>query len=233
MGGLQMSRLPNQTLYNALKGLIDDTKQKELECRDYLNYVPYLLFKESSIKKIIHKDEEYPCFYGDSDYIISGIVENESCVETTKAYIWELKAPQCPLFKKETKHRLIASEELIKAENQLFHYYHQSKDDSNFHDFFKITHPRNVCLGGIIIGSKKNLIDLPKGEVFDNYKRLYDISIGIREDYIYSPNKMRLCTWDTILDQFATKTLKGKKRIEKELKIQAPLPTEINIKKAS
>lgn len=228
-----MSRLPDKKLYKALQGLIEGKKHREEECRDYLKHFPSLLFSESSIKKILCKDVEYPCFYGDADYIISGIVENESCVETTKAYIWELKAPQCPLFKIETKHRLIATNELIKAENQLFHYYHQSKNDANFLDFFKITHPRNVCLGGIIIGSKKNLIELPKKRDFEEYKNLYDISIGIREDYIYKPNKMRLLTWDCILDKFAINIVEKENRIEKEREFKSTPSPKINIKNAS
>ena len=180
--------------YSELKELIEGNTQKELKCRKYLCYVPHILFKEF-VTDIIYSDKEYRTFSGDSDYVISGIVKEESGISYPKAYIWELKAPQCFIFKRERGGRLSPTSDLFEAENQLLNYYHDILGQQSFLDTYRVA-PQNVQAGGIIIGCNKTTV---KGK-FEELKRdeLYEKAIKIRQ-YFYKSMGIRLLTWDYVL----------------------------------
>lgn len=189
-------RLPENNLYAQLKSLIDDSEHKEHECRQYLQYARYLLFRETVIR-FVYVETEYRGHSGDSDYVISGEVRDESGVQCIRAYIWELKAPQCFIFERGTKNRLRPSEDLIQAENQLLHYYLEQKGSSQFRDEFGVTHPDNVRLGGIIIGCNRTKVN---GEYEESKKvKLYEKAMRTRR-MLYDPSGIRLMTWDHILE---------------------------------
>lgn len=194
-------------LYAELKGLIDDVNNRELECRQYLQYARYLLFREPVIK-FEYVEHEYRGHGGISDYVISGRVRDESGIECVRAYVWELKAPQCFVFKKDTKNRLRPSEDLIQAENQLLHYYDELKGSDQFRAEFGVTHPDNVCLGGIIIGCDKTKV---MGEYEEAKKaKLYEKAIRCRK-LLYDPAKIRLMLWNHILEHLEEKRIISKK----------------------
>lgn len=115
---------PSNELYSDLKSYIDDTQHREEECIQYLKYVPHLLIRDSFGKHsdIIRVKTEYRHHTGDSDYIISAHVSANGR-KCARAYVWEIKAPQCFVFSKETENRSCPSRDLIQAENQLLHYY--------------------------------------------------------------------------------------------------------------
>jgi len=77
-----------------LQRLIDSTRNKELQCRYYLQFARYLLIPENVVE-FRRIETERVGNLGRSDYIISGTVWNggEECV---RSYIWELKA-QMPI----------------------------------------------------------------------------------------------------------------------------------------
>lgn len=179
------------------KLILDKERQLERECKEYLKYAPYLLFKDSSHAKEMRSECEYRTHVGDSDYIISGkIADITGGQEYPVAYLWELKAPQCYMFVKdsENKSRLRPSGDLYDAENKLLYYWDYLRGDTNFKDGLKITRPENVKLGGIIIGSKTRLV---KGKVM-NKSELLQNAYRIRK-YIYDRAEVKLITWDDVL----------------------------------
>jgi len=138
--------------YIELKGLIEATGNKEHECREYLHYTKEALVS-NTVSEFVYIETERRATSGDSDYIISGKIVDETGNESVKVYIWELKAPQCYIFEKDTENRLRPTKELIRAENQLLNYYHENKGSESFRNDFGVTHSDNVRFGGIIIGS--------------------------------------------------------------------------------
>ena len=144
-------------LHAELVALMAKEGQNEIECRKYLPYVKELLVRVTP-QEFLAEADEYRGHSGDSDYIIVCKACDEAGIQSNQAYIWEVKAPQCYVFEQDTMNRVKPSKDFISAENQLLHYYEESKGSDQFRDEFKITHPENVKLGGIIIGSKKTLV---------------------------------------------------------------------------
>jgi hypothetical protein len=167
-----------------------------------------LLCKETVIE-YHYKETNTRITSGNSDYVISGFVEQATGTRSVKAYIWELKAPQCFLFDKDTENRLIPSRELFQAENQLLNYFEDIKGSERLRARFGICHPTDIVLGGIIIGCNKTKVN---GD-FSNPEtgmKLYVEAERIRNHYFYNPWGIKLITWDTILDQLSGKSIKPK-----------------------
>lgn len=178
-------------LYSDLKTLIYDENHRERQCRAFLKYTPNLLFKEGGTA--IRCDVEYRGHSGDSDYIVSG-QGHESGIDCIRVYIWELKAPQCFVFKSDpsSHNRLIPSMDLIQAENQLLNYYDELRGSSDFRDAFNISHFSNVRIGGIIIGCDRTKVEGEK-------VALYDKAFRCRE-LLYTCQSLRLMLWNTVLE---------------------------------
>lgn len=228
-GGWLMEKLPPIfEQHQALRALILAATNKEHECRKYLQHIPHFLFKETVVN-YIYVETEYRGNSGDLDYIISANVKDESGIDCPKAYIWELKAPQCFIFEKDTENRLRPSKELIQAENQLLHYYYEHQGSDQFRDEFKVTHPDNVCFGGIIIGCNATMVngDYP----IDKKTKLYEKAVKIRKKFFYETLGIRLITWDTVLDQFIpAKIYPNLEKIETGRTIAAtPLSDDVEI----
>ena len=185
-----------RSLYDELKALVYDENNRELECRDYLQYAADLLFRDSGIDIVC--DYEYRGHRGDSDYIVSGR-GRESGSDCIRAYIWELKAPQCFVFVQDhsSHNRLMPSKDLIQAENQLLNYYDELKESADFRADLNIVHPSNVCMGGIIIGCDETKV---KGN-FDGLTkaRFYEKALRCR-NLLYRSENIRLMLWNSILD---------------------------------
>jgi uncharacterized protein with HEPN domain len=143
---------------------------------------------------------EYRSNNGDSDYIISANIRDDCGVNIVRAYVWELKAPQCYIFEKDNENRLRPSKDLISAENQLLHYVHECKGNAQFREEFRVTHPDNVYFGGIIIGSNSKQVNGDYNQEKKNM--LYEKAARIRAEYFYKKIGIRLVTWDTVLDLF-------------------------------
>jgi len=198
----------NPDLYASLKALIDVTNHhNEEECRDYLQYAKYKLFRDFRIVNLIHFDAEYRLTSGDADVAISGRIREEDGREYNRAYVWELKAAQVAIFKKETNNRFIPTLELIKAENQLLHYYLEAKGNQDFRMAFGITDENEVRLGGIIISTDERKIELSDIAV-DRAEILYDKARRARNE-LYGSTGIRLLTWDRVLEHLRTPTIGG------------------------
>ena len=180
-----------------LTGLISANENKELECREFLQYAKEVLVRDTVVE-FVYIEKERRGTSGDSDYIVSCKVCDEIGIESVKAYIWELKAPQCYIFEKDTENRLRPSKELIQAENQLLHYYHEHRGSEQFKNEFGVTHSDNVLFGGIIIGCHDRKI---KGDYQeDKGNKLFEKALMIRKKYIYDPLHIKIIHWDYILD---------------------------------
>jgi hypothetical protein len=195
-----------------LKKLIEDTKHKEHECRDFLGQVPELLINKT-FKTILYVEPEYRGKSGDSDYVISFEIYGEGGVDKKLAYIWELKAPQCYIFKCETNNRVKPSDDLIKAENQLLHYFNDQRGNEQFRRDFKISGSDDVKFGGIIIGSQKTRI---KGGSYtsDKTDNLYETALRVREEYFYRAYGIRLLNWDFVYQHLLRTTVDIKSAID-------------------
>lgn len=181
----------------ALRELIEDTRNREHQCREFLRYAKERLVRDT-VKEFVYVEKERRGASGDSDYIISCKVCDETGVESVKAYIWELKAPQCFIFEKDTENRLRPTSELVQAENQLLHYYHEQRGSEQFRHEFGITHPDNVLFGGIIIGCRQRKV---KGDYEEGKKnKLFEKALMIRKTYLYESRQIRILDWDHILE---------------------------------
>lgn len=192
---------PTAETCKKLKNLIDlsDT-QDELECRKYLSYAEEFLFKKDVLVTRLYSERELPTNMGITDYVISGIIGNNPYFDPdcVKAYVWEFKAPQCFVFRKETENRLCPTKELFEAENQLLNYYHALKYNLTLVNRFKAGHPKNVFIGGIIIGSRERLVT---GELEEEKKKaLLKEAFDIRNSYFYAQTGLYLVTWSDVLD---------------------------------
>lgn len=185
-------------IYKDLEILIGDTHNKELECRAYLKHARDLLV-DVTTATYIDEAEEYRGHSGDSDYLIVCKAKDEAGLDSNKAYLWEVKAPQCYLFEQDTQNRVRPTKEFISAENQLLHYYEESKGSTQFREEFNITHPEDVKLGGIIIGCKGTWV---KSRDYDQSKleRLYRRAIDLRRRHLYGRSGIKVMIWDHILD---------------------------------
>ena len=199
-----MGEAKGQNLHAELKALIESERNRELECRKYLPYAKELLVKITT-KEFLFEDKEYRGHSGDSDYIIVCKACDEAGIESEQAYIWEVKAPQCYVFEQDTMNRVKPTKEFISAENQLLHYYEECKGSDQFRAEFKITHPENVKLGGIVIGSRKTLVK--STDYTEDLKiRLYTRALDLRRRYLYGHSGVKVIIWDTILDHLQEMT---------------------------
>lgn len=212
-----MRAVKPSSVYNKLNVLIKGRARKELECKKFLTNIPEILIDRGNLLEPLFVASESRLYSGVSDYIISAKIRHEDGSISNKAYVWELKAPQCEIFVKDIENRLKPSEHLISAENQLFNYYHEVKanpfiqrDCNVFQD--------DIKLGGIIIGCERNLIRGISGKA-DKKRALYQRAKFIRETYLYERIGIRLLTWDTILYNIGlkgTKTFAGLKKMNKK-----------------
>jgi hypothetical protein len=209
--------------HEALQGFISAPENKELECRELLQYAKEALVRDTVIE-FVYVEKERRGSSGDSDYIVSCKVCDETGVQSVKAYIWELKAPQCYVFEKDTENRLRPTKELVQAENQLLHYYHEHKGSEQFRNDFGVTHSDNVLFGGIIIGCHARRT---KGDYQEEKRnKLFEKALMIRKKYIYDPLHIRIIHWDYILDLLKHPMSPERKTVEAGEILSQPLDPE-------
>lgn len=183
------------SLYDDLKALIYAKRHTEKECREYLKYTLDMLFKVGGTD--IQYVEEWRGHSGDSDYVVSG-----KCTEggdtRNHVYVWESKAPQCFVFEEDrsSQNRLIPSEDLFQAENQLLNYYDELRDSGEFKARFNISLPSQIHIGGIIIGCDRTKV---KGDFIQPEEDfLYNKAFRCRQ--IFYEGVVKLLLWNNILE---------------------------------
>jgi hypothetical protein len=147
---------------------------------------------------------------GDFDIALSAKVKSDQNIEEMITFLWELKAPQCYIFEKDTENRLKPSKDLISAENQLLHYYHECKHNADFLRTHGITHPDMIYAGGIIIGKESTKVKNFKDKSKAN--SLFQKINHIRKQYFYSHLSIRIITWDTIFDFIQSNSHTGERK---------------------
>ncbi|OGC21374.1 hypothetical protein A2291_07760 [candidate division WOR-1 bacterium RIFOXYB2_FULL_42_35] len=182
----------------SLKKLISAREHKEKKCAEYLTLIPEELFHKKLLGDFNHKTE-YRGNSGVVDFIAVGKVM-DGATRHRALYLWELKSPQSYIFEQENKTRLIPSQSLVRAENQLLNYYYELSQNDYFRKKFKnLGDCNDIHLGGIIIGSKKTLIKRKKRvkEALD--ENAFEEACRIR-DIFYKRENIVLYTWDDILE---------------------------------
>jgi hypothetical protein len=191
-----------------LSELINATRNKEHACRYYLQHTGFMLVPETVVR-FNRVETERMGNLGRSDYIISATVWNGG-EESVRAYIWELKAPQCYIFSTDVHNRLKPTKELIDAENKLLNFYYENKNNPLFHHQYGISHPAsdNVKLGGIIIGCNRTKVN---GTFTQTEKaQLFSVAKSAR-NLMYESCGIHLKTWDEVLHHINSNVTTGRR----------------------
>jgi hypothetical protein len=192
----------SQVEYDALKQLVEkDGCYNEMACRLYLKYAQHLFVTETPTA-FLTTDEEYRGNSGDSDLIITCRVQDGVGQEAIKAYVWEVKAPQCHLFDFDTQNRVKPSAAYISAENQLLHYHDELCGNDQFLREHQIADRANVMLGGILIGRHNTRVKQTHKDSYDavTEQRLFARALRLRRNHLYGHDGIKVLTWDAILD---------------------------------
>lgn len=134
---------------------------------------------------------------GRSDYFL--ICEVNEVEARRRLVLWEVKAPQLAPFEVVTQNRLIPTQALVEAENQLLYYFDEYRSNGQFLDRYEIRHPNDVRLGGIVIGRDDNLVR-PKDGVDltpEAVRQMASSALRIRDEHFYR-DRIRVLTWDRI-----------------------------------
>jgi len=218
-----MGNHPSKDPASELISLMSRTEQTELQCRKYLVNAQERLVKATPIR-FLPQEEEYRGHFGDSDYMVRCVDLDDVGRERNLAYLWEVKAPQCPLFIKDTRDRAKPSRDLISAENQLLHYYHELNNNPGILKDFKILQG-DFRFGGIIIGSIKNFV-AGKFKYPEAGMRSAFHAFELRKKYFYERSSIELITWDRIVEHMQrnppVSLAKSKETIPEGLKDNPP-----------
>jgi hypothetical protein len=187
---------------NKLFALIESENKTELECKAFLKFSRDLLVKTTPYR-FVEEKEEYINHLGISDYLIVCDAKDTTGIVARQAYIWETKAPQCFLFEADTANRVMPTKDFISAENQLLHYYDECRESGVFRTEFGILEPKDIILGGIIIGSQKRKVKTTKEFNYSPIEidKLFKKALNLRKTYLYGhPNGIQVILWDTIFE---------------------------------
>jgi hypothetical protein len=178
------------------KLVLEQDKHTERECEPYLAYAAgFLVQGTPAAIKAVRQDKNY---FGASDVILVASVLNEMMQLMDYASIWELKAPQCYLMEfDDNQNRCRPTIDLIKAENQLLHFGHESQNNDAQRARLDIMDRDRIKLGGIVIGTKDRILRGARNN--GDIERAVN-SLNIRAKYFYQPHGIKVVTWDRILE---------------------------------
>lgn len=192
--------MTDRNIYQELRAIMDETGNRELAARDYIQFAKDLFVDETPLE-FFDLRIEYPTTNGDIDLLVPCLLEDDAGIQTRVIYVWEIKSPQTHIFCRDNNNRVKPTNELTKAENQLLHYFEECKQNQQFRTEFQIVDPENVRLGGILIGKKETLV-LPSEKYSEDHKKaLYNKASNYRMKHFYRPSGIKLLTWDKVLNQ--------------------------------
>jgi hypothetical protein len=182
-----------QSEFDAFKAHVDEpVAHRERECQAYLIYAAELLLPGSPTQVVGVTEERN--YFGETDLVIGAEIRDDTNRTARHAFIWELKAPQCHLFEIDTKNRCRPTDAFLQGENQLLHYFHEASGNGRFRERMGVTDQDNIHVGGLVIGTRERML---KGSA---EVRKADTALRVRENYLYKTHRIRILTWDRILD---------------------------------
>ncbi|HBY01739.1 MAG TPA: hypothetical protein DEG92_04225 [Rikenellaceae bacterium] len=190
--------------YNELKKLIQDSAS-EPELVDFITRYKLILLPSPFDFHEVDVTVEITTSAGIIDFMV--IARQDNGNRGSKAYIWEFKNASSTPFKLVKKRgRGEPTNQLIGAENQLFHYFHRiSEEEKYWLGNYSYINKRDVKLGGVIIGSDSNLITISKNiKNPAQYQDKGKEAFRLREQFIYEKNNMMLLTWSDVLRRLNT-----------------------------
>jgi hypothetical protein len=171
--------------------------QTERECGKLLENIAWVLLTTAD-GNTTYVATEQVCSTGRVDIVVLADSMQPGGNFRREAHIWELKAPQLPLFDFRTKSQAQPSLHLYSAETQLMHYCYSVSNDGVLLRRWGILSPDHIRLGGIIIGRDINFVDC-KGEDKTLGNQLACEAHEIREVFFYRKLNMKLWTWDKVI----------------------------------
>ena len=185
-----------QVEYDELLALDEAPNKNEVRCMELLAMAPGHLVQGA----IVAADSliEQRSFFGDSDLTVRATIRDDRNSAGRKAYIWELKAPQCFIMEKDANNnRYRPTMDFIKAENQLIHYAHEAQGNRRFGERLGVMKQSDILIGGIIIGRNNNILKDAQSD--GERERAWD-SLSIRQSYLHDHHHIRVMTWDAVLE---------------------------------
>lgn len=187
---------------DALRLLVNEAARNEQQCGELLKanmpvFGPLLSSRHANVPQ--RTTAEVTTTVGRVDIVV--FVEAIGPSGSRKrAVVWELKAPQVFLFEVETSSRAKPTEDLTNAENQLFHYVDQLRNDGSWKSDHSILSGDDVQFGGIIIGKEETLVQHSKSCPVDltEARRLAGKANRVRRE-IYL-ERLELLTWSNVLE---------------------------------
>jgi len=204
--------------------------QTERECGKLLGNIAWLLLTTADGNTTYVQTEQI-CSTGRVDMVVLADSMQPGGKFRREAHIWELKAPQVPLFDIKTKSQAQPSVHLYSAETQLMHYCYSVSNDGVLLRRWEILSPDHIRLGGIIIGRDINFVECKEvDKVLAN--QLACEAHEIREVFFYRKLNMRLWTWDKVISlaesqSFSHQKIEGDPNISIDLREDAGISATI------
>jgi len=216
----------NEEIITRLKDEVGRTDaQTERECGGLLEQIAWVLLSSADGNTTFVKSEQF-LSTGRVDIIVLADSLQPGGSFRREAHVWELKAPQLPLFEVKTKSQAQPTSHLYGAETQLMHYCYSVANDSVLLRRWGLLSPEHVRLGGVIIGRDCNFVDIKKLDD-ESGKQLASEAHEIREIFYYRRINMRLWTWDKVIDLAERQHLSHRK-IDGDPSTLVDLKTEIS-----
>lgn len=200
-----------QTIIQLQQQVERNDAHTERECAAFLKYFARVLLPPLD-GIITYVDCEQQCSAGRVDMIVIGEFWELGGGSSPGAYVWELKAPQIPLFHIETQNQACPSPELFKAENQLLHYHDSVANSGHLRERWNILSPDRVKFGGIVMGRDTGIVKCENSYPILGQK-LAQQALRIRDLVFYRATGIRVWTWDRILTILKNSTISHRKFI--------------------
>jgi len=203
----------------------------EGECAALLKEVSYVLLPTEQ-GHIIYTDTEQIAHAGRIDVLVYADCRQTSGSYRRVLYLWELKAPQLPLFLIDTASRAQPSKDLYDAENQLLHYHDSLRNNDSFRSTNGIGASDDIKFGGIVIGRSSSYVKNTAGINDEKAMNLAEQTLRIRQRLFYDPHGIKIWTWDTVASSLSLMNRSFKEyrgdavmRIDARLDVSLPLFT--------
>ena len=200
-----MNPVDSQIINELRTEIVRDDANTERACEKLLGHIPWVLLPTLN-GTITYVNHQQRCSAGNVDVIVIADVVQLGGETRREAYVWELKAPQLPLFRIETADRACPSAELLSAENQLLHYHSAMAGDALLRDRWNISSSNQVNFGGIIMGSNATLVRCTEDQS-PEARDLATQAFRIRKKNFYEHPGISLWTWDYVLDIAESQTV--------------------------